>query len=250
MKKKFVILSMFILMLLISIPSAMAACSHSYRWITTRYATCTTTGIRSLKCSKCGHVKQTQTIRANGHDLYTAPGFVPPNCKRGSIKTTKCRKCSYSKDETLPPDPNHHSAMSYVWVNHERCETPGKKEYKCGNCGYVDKSKDMVVNPTGHDYVDDAYQLIYDCDETKYKTQTCPHSLCEKPHRTVKVRDPIPHKPTTSTVNATRTKHGTKTTYCSVCGKISSIETLHFFEALNSTQYQCTVAGCNEMRSK
>ncbi len=291
MKKKILVLAMFILLMLAAVPSAMAACSHTYRWVT-RNPTCTVNGAKQYKCIKCGSVassqtlyatghkpvlksiikptcttngakiykcsvctaQKTETIKATGHDYYV-PGYVEPNCIRASLKITKCYNCDYYKEEIVPKNPNNHAAMSYVYVSHERCETNGLKEYKCGGCGYVDISKDQIVKATGHNYVDDAAQNYYPCDEVQYKKQTCTHDRCEKKHRTVKVRDPIPHEEIIQTIAATQTKHGYNSTYCAVCHKVLKDETIHNFQKKNSLkcnesgdiQYKCTVAGCLEM---
>ena len=59
-----------------------AGCDHSYTAEVTTEATCTTAGLRTYTCSKCGH-SYTQTIAPNGHNFFggscSVCGIADPN---------------------------------------------------------------------------------------------------------------------------------------------------------------------------
>ena len=67
-----------------------AACSHSWgSWVTTKNATCTTTGSRYRICSKC-RTRQTSTISSYGHYVSS-----------GSYNTTKYPTCTTTGTKVL-----------------------------------------------------------------------------------------------------------------------------------------------------
>ena len=59
-----------------------SVCDHSYNAVVTTAATCTTDGVRTYTCTKCGY-SYTQTIAATGHNFFgstcTVCGVADPN---------------------------------------------------------------------------------------------------------------------------------------------------------------------------
>ena len=75
-----------------------STCTHSYSSKITKSATCTTTGIKTFTCSKCGN-QYTQTIAALGHD-YLGSVTKAATCTEKGVKTFKCSRCTsnYTQD--------------------------------------------------------------------------------------------------------------------------------------------------------
>ncbi|MBQ7714937.1 MAG: hypothetical protein IJT70_03600 [Clostridia bacterium] len=80
----------------------LAECLHTNSsWVQTVAPTCTAAGTRSLVCSDCGAVLDTQTIPANGHtfsDEWTID--VEPTATTPGIKSHHCIYCDAVTDET------------------------------------------------------------------------------------------------------------------------------------------------------
>ena len=94
MKKKLIILAMFILLMIIAIPSAMAACSHpasAQKWVVTKSATCTTAGWQVYKCTACGVAFTGKSIPATGHKWQDATCTAPKKCTKCGITTGTAR---------------------------------------------------------------------------------------------------------------------------------------------------------------
>ena len=113
-------------------------CDHSYTSKVTTAAGCTTTGVRTYTCSRCGY-SYTETIAAAGHKfsgtLCTVCGYDTnckhnyskvinrqPTCSATGLATYTCSKCGDSYSETLATTAHSYSGG------------------KCSVCGTLDSS--------------------------------------------------------------------------------------------------------------
>ena len=86
--------------------AADANCSHSYSSKVTIAATCTTTGVKTYTCSKCGDV-YTETIAATGHNYKDV--IVPPTCENNGYTRHQCANCGEWGLNTDPVNPIGHN---------------------------------------------------------------------------------------------------------------------------------------------
>ena len=84
------------------------ACSHSYTSTVTKSATCTTNGVRTYTCTKCGDT-YTSSIAATGHSYSSR--VTAPTCTSQGYTIYTCTKCgNYYKD-------SYKSATGHYYVN-------------------------------------------------------------------------------------------------------------------------------------
>ena len=119
----------------ISAKNAEAACSHSYRWVTKKQPTCKETGYQNYTCSKCGHVKNSQTLAK-----------VPSHSwDRSSATCTAAKKCKICG--TVGQKATGHS-YSWVTMKQPTCKETGYQNYTCSKCGHVSSSQTLAKVPS------------------------------------------------------------------------------------------------------
>jgi hypothetical protein len=84
----------------ITFSPATPAHTHSYSWVVTKAATCTTAGTKAYKCS-CGNVSKTETIAATGHSWNAGTVTKAATYTATGVKTYTCTKCKATKTETI-----------------------------------------------------------------------------------------------------------------------------------------------------
>ena len=138
MKKKMIVLAMFSLLLLALIPSAMAACDHTYGpWHVSKPATCTETGTKISKCTKCG---------AGG--IYVIPK-LGHNWKDATCTSAKkCTRCGETKGEKLG-----HDWGSWKTTTAATCTKEGIKERKCKRSGCT-KTQTQTIDKLNHSWTE------------------------------------------------------------------------------------------------
>ena len=105
-------------------------CVHDYTSEVTTPATCTTAGVRTYTCSKCGD-SYTEEISALGHD-YTSEVTMPATCTTAGVRTYTCSKCGDSYTEEIPA--TGHDYTSEI-TTAATCTTTGVRTYTCSRCG-------------------------------------------------------------------------------------------------------------------
>ena len=115
-------------------------CTHSYTWVETKPATCTEEGEEVYKCSICGHIAETRTIPALGHDYDDGVVTTAPTCTETGVKTYTCAVCGHSYTEVMP-------ALGHNWQYDD-----ATGNLVCGNCGdvmSVGQDADVVMDENG-----------------------------------------------------------------------------------------------------
>ncbi len=110
-----------------------AALGHSWNdgEITTP-ATCTTAGVKTYTCTRCGETR-TEDIAALGHTWNDGEITTPATCTTAGVKTYTCTRCGETRTEDI-------AALGHDWdegvVTQEASdEHPGIKTYTCNTCG-------------------------------------------------------------------------------------------------------------------
>lgn len=226
MKKKFLILAMFILLMLAMIPSAMAACSHTCTWRITKSATCTTAGSKSYQCTKCNAVTKTATISPKGHAPTAATCTAAGKCSRCGAVTSnalghtysaatctigkKCTRCGASGGSALGHNP------AWYTTKGSTCTETGTRVYKCTRCGYISKTESVAAK--GHDWSSWKTTTTPTCYSAGKQERKC--SRCSKTETQTLAAKPHTFKWVT-TRNATCTQLGEKLYICTVCEYIN-----------------------------
>lgn len=139
MKKKLIVVALFILLMLAAIPTAMAACyNHKEVQVSKKAATCTTAGKIEYRCYNCGK-GHTETIPKTGHGWGVWYDTVTATCQRKGTQAHNCRNCGTTATRTVDYNRSNHQDYG-EWVTKRAACHPsgGYKERKC-KCGNVQR---------------------------------------------------------------------------------------------------------------
>ena len=118
------------------------ATGHSYKWVTTKKATCATTGTESHKCTKCGKIDKTRSIKALGHS-YKWVTTKKPTCTATGTESHKCTKCGkIDKTKTIKALGHKYEKKSSKGRHYKQCKNCKNKLYTADN--YKDDFKDYL----------------------------------------------------------------------------------------------------------
>ncbi len=147
---------------------AVKALGHNFTNPTvTKEPTCTTTGVKSGKCTRCNK-ETTQSIPSTGHSYGKWTVTKEPTCTVTGVKTSICTKCNAEKTEKVAATGHKFSAPKIT--KQPTCTEPGEATGKCDNCK---KNTKEAVPPTGHKYGEAEVTLEATCTVAGTKTQTC-----------------------------------------------------------------------------
>ncbi len=111
--------------------------THNYGMYTiTTPPTCSSTGIRSATCSRCGHVDNQTEYRLT-HSFPTEPTrVVEPTCTVSGAKHYMCTNgygCTYERKETISAL-GHTTDVGYTITKEATCNAEGSKSQICTRC--------------------------------------------------------------------------------------------------------------------
>ena len=132
---------------------AIAAVGHKYsNWETTTEPTCTTKGEAERICSECKD-KETIELSARSHDWkeeYTIEKEA--TCTEKGRKSIHCRDCDALKpDSEKEIEATGHKYGNWITMTEPTCDTAGKAERVCSDCGAKDTKNLEALN---HNYAD------------------------------------------------------------------------------------------------
>ncbi len=134
MKKKLIVVALFILLMLAAIPTAMA-CNHpssSQKWIVVRSATCGSAGLKVYKCVACSTNLANMSIPATGNHTYKWSVTKAATCTTSGTKQYKCSGCGrVNATETISPKGHNYTMTSRTDAT---CTKPGVANLKCMSC--------------------------------------------------------------------------------------------------------------------
>ena len=125
MKKKLFFLTLFIILMLAAIPSAMAACyNHKEVQVSKKAATCTTAGRVEYRCYNCGggHV---DTIAKLGHSWGVWYDTDPATCQKKGTQKHNCRNCSATATRTVDYNRSNHQDYGAWETKRAACHPSG-----------------------------------------------------------------------------------------------------------------------------
>ncbi|MBQ7715840.1 MAG: hypothetical protein IJT70_08250 [Clostridia bacterium] len=125
-----------------------AATGHgASSWSVTKQPTCTETGVNSLICSVCGAVINTQIISATGHGATVWSISTAPTCTETGLRTGVCSICGDTVASETIPA-NGHTFSNEFTVDVEPTDTTAGS--KSRHCLYCDAVTDVTeIPPTG-----------------------------------------------------------------------------------------------------
>jgi len=114
---------------------------HSYQWVTTKAATCTSAGekVEECKYSDCDSIRSRQSINKLGHS-YRSTITENATCTKEGVQQYTCANCKDTYTEKIEKLGHKYS---YRTIS-ASCETPGGKEYECSRCSdtYFEKTSE------------------------------------------------------------------------------------------------------------
>ncbi len=125
-------------------------CSHTYDdGVLTTLPTCTTSGIRTYSCTKCGD-SYTTTVSYSGHSYDNGRIIKEATCTQSGTKLYTCTSCGESKTNTVTA--KGHKEETFDGRDATCTEYGWKTGSKCAVCDEV-LSGNEVLYPTGHSLV-------------------------------------------------------------------------------------------------
>ena len=194
----------------------------------TSVPSCTTTGIKTYKCTVCNGVVRTEELLVRGHSEDSGTVTTPATCVTKGIKTYKCTVCrGIVRTEELPV--TSHTEDSGTVITEPTCGTKGVKTFKCSVCNVVLKTEDIPA--TGlHTENSGTVTTKPTCVTKGVKTFKC--SVCNAVLRIEDIPETDLHTEDSGTVTTpvTLTTEGIKTYKCTVCKAILRTEKLKRYE--------------------
>ena len=150
-----------------SVCGALEACTeHSWdEGVVTEEQTCWLPGTRTFTCVLCGATKDEYIYPS--HDTYVAQ-VIEPTCTATGKQITKCTRCAYSYDRTLPKIDHTYVAGETVAPT---CTEDGYTVYTCEYCAAVTNG-DLVYH-SGHSWSGNSCTACGEICEHTYSDGIC-----------------------------------------------------------------------------
>ena len=127
-------------------------CTHAYTSTVTKEPGCTTRGVTTYTCSKCGN-SYTEETAALGHAEVTDPAVAATCTQTGKTQGSHCSRCNEILVKQTETQALGHTNVVDPAVA-PSCTEPGKTEGShCGRCNEVFTAQESVP-ATGHDWDD------------------------------------------------------------------------------------------------
>jgi len=223
-----------------------ASCSHQFNgsYTVTKEPTCTTTGTKVGKCTKCGAIVSTVTIPALGHSYGSWTVTKAATCTTDGSQKRTCSRCKNVETQTIKAT-GHTFNGSYTVTKEATCTTTGTKVGKCTKCGATVST--VTIPALGHSYGSWTVTKAATCTTDGSQKRTC--SRCKNVEtQTIKATGHTFNGSYTVTKEATCTTAGTKVGKCTKCGTtVSTVEIPalgHSYGSWTVTKAAtCTTAG-------
>ena len=188
-----------------------------------REATCTTDGSRSIHCTKCDAIKDSEVIPAKGHTWGEWKDISSPDCDDEGARERECKVCGTKQTEGLAAS-GHTWNEDYTVDKEATCTTDGSRSIHCTKCDAVKDSE--VIPAKGHDFGEWEEVVSQSTGEVNEERKCKVCGVTE-----TRGTDLENHKWNTEytiDVEPTCTTEGSRSIHCSVCGltKPGSSETI------------------------
>ena len=112
--------------------------------------TCIETGSKSIHCSQCDAVKDSQVISALGHRYGEWIIDQEATCTENGNKHHTCTVCNHKESEVIPA--RHHYFGEWVTATSPTCIENGSEKRTCSTCQFTETRN---IEATGHTWEDD-----------------------------------------------------------------------------------------------
>lgn len=184
-------------------------------WEITDPATCTKSGTKVKKCTKCGKVLESAIIDMIAHTYVDT--VTDPTPSSQGYTTHKCSKCGYSYVDTYvdyeAPHVHDYSGREEI-ISNATCKAEGSKKVYC--TGEDCNEYTIVIIPKA-DHVSGDWETIEPATCTKSGTRVKKCTVCDKILETEFI-EMIPHTFVDTVTDPTPTSQGYTTHKCSMCG--------------------------------
>jgi hypothetical protein len=185
---------------------------------TIKEATCTETGTKVIKCSKCGEALSPTTIPALGHSYGSWTIIKDAACTTMGIRKRTCTRCSSYETENIPAT-GHTSNGTLTTIKDATCTETGTKGIKCSKCGEV--LSPTTIPALGHSYGSWTIIKAATCTAMGVKKRTCTRCPSYETEN-IPVTGHTSNGTLTTVKDATCTETGTRVIKCSACGEVLS----------------------------
>ncbi len=184
-------------------------------------ATCTTDGSKSIYCTKCGAVKESETIPAKGHSFGEWVEVISKSTGEANEERT-CTVCGFT--ETRGADlVNHNWDKDYTIDVVPTCTTEGSKSIHCSVCGL--KKDSEVIPALGHDFGEWKDISSPDCDDEGTQEREC--KVCgTKETNNLSAKGHTWEDKYTVDKPATCFEDGSESIHCSKCDAVKDSRTI------------------------
>ena len=124
-----------------------------------RAASCTISGLREARCTRCSEVRQT-TIAALGHNWGPETTVKEATCTEDGLREIRCSRCNEAQETVV-------AALGHDWgeetvIREASCTEEGAKAIVCSRCGLSQETSiPMIDHHDGNgDYKCDACGLM------------------------------------------------------------------------------------------
>lgn len=183
----------------------------------TQKATCTSTGMKTYKCTLCKATIKTDTIAKVAHKYDSGVVTKKATCKATGVKIYTCSVCKGTKTETIS------KSTSHTYSNN--CDK------SCNVCG-------KIRTVGAHKYSNSCDTTCNYCSAKRTIKHTYTNS-CDTKCNVCSATRTITHAYKTTTTKATLTKNGSIVKKCTVCAKVASKSTIKYAKTfkLSTTSY-------------
>ena len=102
-------------------------------WITVLDASCDREGRQVLRCSRCGHAAQEQSIPMLEHEPGEYTLLREPSCTQPGLEGVQCLRCG-AELESIETEMGEHSPSDWITDRSNTCRT-GERHKECTVCG-------------------------------------------------------------------------------------------------------------------
>ncbi|MBR0417031.1 MAG: hypothetical protein IJI56_04400 [Firmicutes bacterium] len=132
-----------------------------------RAASCTISGLREARCTRCSEVRQT-TIAALGHNWGPETTVKEATCTEDGLREIRCSRCNEAQETVV-------AALGHDWgeetvIREASCTEEGAKAIVCSRCGL---SQETVIAALGHDWGEETVIREASCTEEGAKAIVC-----------------------------------------------------------------------------
>ena len=136
----------------------------------TRDATCTTSGVKTYKCTRCAAIAEEEIpINTDAHTWDAGTVTTAPTCSAEGVLTYTCLNDNTHHDTAvIPKDPDAHAWTDGVVTKEATCSAKGEITYTCSLCSDT-KTEETAENSAAHkmERVDNYAGNVHDGRETR-----------------------------------------------------------------------------------